>query len=102
MKRPDECTTKQDIRSEIDRLDRGLIQLLVERFGYVQRMAQLKQNPDEAYVQDRIDDVLDKVAAEAEAAGLDPALVRDMWAKLIDWNIEYERKTIAARKAGQA
>jgi isochorismate pyruvate lyase len=98
MKRPEECTTKQDIRSEIDRLDRELVRLLAERFTYVQRMAQLKQDPDEAYVQERIDDVLDKVAAKAEEAGLDPALVRDMWAKLMDWNIEYERKTIAARK----
>ena len=98
MKPPADCVTKQDIRSEIDRLDRELIRLLVKRFSYVQRMAQLKQDPDEAYVQERIDDVLDKVAEKAEAAGLDPALVRDMWAKLIDWNIEYERKTIAARK----
>jgi isochorismate pyruvate lyase len=98
MKRPEECTTKQDIRSEIDRLDRELVRLLAERFTYVQRMAQLKQDPDEAYVQERIDDVLDKVAAKAEEAGLDPALVRDMWAKLMDWNIDYERRTIAARK----
>ncbi len=101
MKRPADCVTKQDIRSEIDRLDRDLIRLFVERFGYVQRMAQLKQDPDEAYVQDRIDDVLDKVAAKADEAGLDPVLVRDMWAKLIDWNIEYERKTIASRKSGK-
>ena len=98
MKRPEECTSKQDIRAEIDRLDRELIKLLVERFSYVRRMAQLKQDPDEAYVQERIDDVLDKVAAKAEEVGLDPGLVRDMWAKLIDWNIDYERKTIAARK----
>ena len=102
MKRPEDCTSKQDIRAEIDRLDRELIKLLVERFSYVRRMAQLKQDPDEAYVQERIDDVLDKVAAKAEEAGLDPALVRDMWAKLIDWNIEYERKTIAARKGAES
>ena len=99
MKRPEDCTTKQDIRSEIDRLDRELIKLLAERFSYVHRMAELKQDPDEAYVQDRIDDVLDKVAARAGEAGLDPALARDMWSTLMDWNIEYERKTIAARKS---
>lgn len=102
MKRPEECTTKQDIRSEIDRLDRELVRLFAERFSYVNRMAQLKQDPDEAYVQERIDDVLDKVTALAEEAGLDPALARDMWSTLMDWNIEYERKTIAARKSAKS
>jgi isochorismate pyruvate lyase len=101
MKRPEDCTTKQDIRSEIDRIDRELVRLLAERHGYIHRMAQLKQDPDEAYVQERIDDVLDKVAAKAQDAGLDPALARHLWAKLMDWNIEYERKTIAARKASK-
>ena len=98
MLKPSECSTKSEIRAEIDRLDRELIALLAERFGYVRRMAELKENPDEAHAQDRIDDVLDKVAAQAEAAGLDRGLIREMWRSLIEWNVEYERRTIAARK----
>ena len=100
MRAPADCHTKQHIRDEIDRLDRELIALLAERFAYVRRMAEIKQAPAEAHAQDRIDDVLDKVAAEAEAAGLDGSLIRQMWRSLIDWNVEYERRTIAARKPG--
>ena len=100
MRKPADCRTKEHIREEIDRLDRELIALLAERFAYVRRMAEIKQAPTEAHAQDRIDDVLDKVAAEAEAVGLDRNLIRDMWRSLIDWNIDYERRTIAARKEG--
>lgn len=97
MRKPDECRTKQEIRSEIDRLDQQLIAGLAERFAYVRRMAELKQAPDEARVQHRIDDVLDKVGTQAETAGFDRDLAREIWLRLIDWNIEYERRTIAAR-----
>jgi isochorismate pyruvate lyase len=79
-----------------------LIALLAERFGYVRRMAEIKQEPAEAHAQGRIDDVLDKVAAEAEAAGLDGGLIREMWRSLIDWNVAYERRTIAGRRQGSS
>lgn len=98
MPRPSDCQSKEDIRGEIDRLDRHMIALLAERFDYVRRMAELKQNPDEAFVQERIDEVLDKVAARAEASGLDRGLVRSIWQSLIDWNVAYERRAIAERK----
>ena len=100
MRAPSDCHTKQHIREEIDRLDRELIALLAERFAYVRRMAEITQEPTEAHAQDRIDDVLDKVSAKAEAAGLDGNLIREMWRSLIDWNVEYERRAIAARKSG--
>jgi isochorismate pyruvate lyase len=98
MRKPAECRTKEEIRAEIDRLDRQLIALLAERFGYVRRMAEIKQDPGEAHVQERVDEVLDKVMAEAEAAGLDREMIRQMWEHLIDWNVGYERRMIAARK----
>jgi len=100
MRAPADCRTKEDVRAEIDRLDRELIALLAERFGYVRRMAEIKREPAEAHAQNRIDDVLDKVVAEAEAAGLDGGLIRAMWRSLIDWNVEYERRAIAARERG--
>lgn len=97
MPKPADCKTKEDIRSEIDRLDKQLVGLLAERFGYVRRMAELKSNPDEAFVQHRIDEVLDRVSSEAVAAGLDGELVREIWRRLIDWNVGYERQAIAER-----
>lgn len=100
MRAPADCRTKDDVRAEIDRLDRELIALFAERFAYVRRMAEIKREPAEAHAQDRIDDVLDKVTVQAEAAGLDGRLVREMWRSLIAWNVAYERRTIAERGRG--
>ncbi|WP_018185327.1 chorismate mutase [Kaistia granuli] len=94
---PAECVTKSDIRTEIDRLDAELVAVLAERFGYVRRMAEIKSSPEEALVPERVDEVLDRVAAAAVEAGLDEELARDLWRRLIEWNIDYERRTIAAR-----
>lgn len=94
MPTPQDCTTKEDVRAEIDRLDRELISLLSERFSFVRRVAELKLNPGEARDHARVDAVLDKVAAEAEAAGVDPDLIRSMWRLLIDWNIAWESEHI--------
>jgi isochorismate pyruvate lyase len=96
---PEDCTTKAHIREEIDRLDRELIARLADRFAYVRRMAELKQLPDEAYHQARIDEVLAKVGAEADATGVDRDLIISLWRQLIDWNIDWEREAIAARIA---
>jgi isochorismate pyruvate lyase len=51
---PAECRTKDDIRAEIDRLDRELMALLAARFGYVRRMAELKSSPADAHDQGRV------------------------------------------------
>ncbi len=63
MKTPAECETKQDVRSEIDRLDQELINLFAERHGYVIRMAAIKSDPHEAYDKARIETVIEKVRA---------------------------------------
>jgi isochorismate pyruvate lyase len=94
---PAECRTRDDIRREIDRLDRALVDLLVERFGYIQRMVELKRDPDEARIDARVNDVLAKVTALARDRGLDADLARDLWTRLMDWNIEWERRALAAR-----
>jgi isochorismate pyruvate lyase len=97
---PPDCSTKQEVRAEIDRIDAALVRLLAERFAYVRRMAELKATPDEAVVPARVDEVLDRVAAHAGAAGLDPDLARELWARLIAWNIDFERQAIARRLEG--
>ena len=96
---PAQCRTREDIRREIDRIDRGLIELLVERFGYIQRMADLKDDPAEARIDARVSDVLAKVTDLARERGLDAELTRALWTKLMDWNIDWEARAIAARVA---
>lgn len=92
-----DCTTKQHVRDEIDRIDGELVEKLAERFGYVRRMAELKTDPGEALAPARIEEVLHRVAAAARQAGFDETLARQLWAAMIDWNIAFERAEIAGR-----
>ena len=97
-KSPADCTTKEDVRVEIDRIDQGLLTLLAERHRYVTRMAEIKTDPHEAYDPARIETVIGKQRKRAEELELDEDQAELIWRTLIDWNVNYEKGIIAARK----
>ena len=59
-KAPADCTTKEDVRAELDRIDQALLTLFAERHRYVTRMAEIKTDPHEAYDPTRISAILAK------------------------------------------
>jgi len=97
-KAPAECQTKEDVRVEIDRIDQGLLSLLAERHGYVTRMAEIKTDPHEAYDPTRIEAIIAKQRKRAEELDLDEDQAELIWRTLINWNVNYEKGIIAARK----
>lgn len=97
-KSPAECETKEDVRAEIDRVDQALIGLFAERHRYVTRMAQIKTDPHEAFDPQRIDAVIRRVRGRAETLELDEDQAELIWRTLIDWNVNYEKGIIVARR----
>lgn len=97
-KLPDACETKDDVRAEIDRIDHALLTLFAERHAYVTRMAQIKTDPHEARDLARIEAVIAKVRDRSLALDLDEDQAELVWRTLIDWNINYEKGIIAARR----
>ena len=97
-KSPAECATKEDVRAEIDRIDQALLSLFAERHRYVTRMAQIKTDPHEAYDPKRINAVIAKQRQRAEELDLDEDQAELIWRTLIDWNVNYEKGIIVARK----
>jgi isochorismate pyruvate lyase len=92
---PAECTTLADVRVEIDRCDRVLVDLMAERFGYVERAWQIKlRDSEEANVPWRNQQVIDKVRKRAEAKGLPPDLAEALWRQMIGWFIQYEEEKL--------
>lgn len=94
---PEACEDMDPVRKEIDRIDDALVDLLIERWGYVDRAWQLKQHPSEATVPWRIEQVIDRVRARAEKAGLPPALAEALWRQLIGWGIQHEQEKLAEK-----
>ncbi len=87
-----------DVRIEIDRIDEVLVELVAERFTYVDRAWQLKNSPNEAVVPWRIQQVVDKVRAQAEQKGLPPELAESLWRQMIGWFIQYEEEQLEKAK----
>jgi isochorismate pyruvate lyase len=100
-RKPEKCENMDHVRVEIDRIDEALIDLVAERFSYVDRAWQLKANPAEANVPWRIRQVIDKVEARAKQRGLPPELAVALWRQMIGWFIQYEEEKLAQR-AGEA
>jgi isochorismate pyruvate lyase len=88
------------VRVEIDRIDTALVELVAERFGYVERAWQLKTSPAEATVPWRIQQVIDRVRAKAQERGLPPELVEAMWRQMIGWFIQYEEEKLSSKASG--
>lgn len=99
LKKPAECETKQDVRYEIDRLDQQLINLFAERHEYVIQMAAIKTDAHEAFDPERIEAVISKVRARALEQQLDEDQAELLWRTLIDWNVNFEKGVIAARRS---
>ena len=92
---PKECTDLSQVRVEIDRVDGALIDLIAERFGYVERAWQIKLGlGQEANVPWRNQQVIDKVRARAEERGLPPDLAEALWRQMIGWFIQYEEEKL--------
>jgi len=88
---PQDCGNMQDIRDEIDRLDLALVDLIGERFGYIQRAWQIKLAENSAaLVPWRVQEVVDKVRARASACDLPPDMVEALWRQMMGWFIQYE------------
>lgn len=100
-KAPAECTTKDDVRAEIDRIDQALLNLFAERHRYVTRMAHIKTDPHEAYDRERIEAIISKVRGRAETLDLDEDQAELIWRTLIDWNVNYEKGIIVARRRSE-
>lgn len=95
---PAACISREDVRDEIDRLDKALIGLMAERWQYVHRMSELKTSVAEANAPARVRQVLANVTAQAQAADFPPELAEAIWQKFIHFAIEYEEKEIGARQ----
>lgn len=89
-----DCATMDEVRVEIDRLDAAIVDLIAERWTYVDQAWRLKSNPSEATVPWRIQQVIDKVRARAEERNLPPALAEALWRQIIGWGIQYEEERL--------
>lgn len=94
---PVRCHDMTDVRREIDRVDRALVDLLLERLSYIEQAGVIKQSRGQIRDNARIEDVIAKVLAAARLRNGNEAMVEDVFRYLIEWSIAHEFKIFDAR-----
>lgn len=79
-----------EVREEIDRVDREIVPLLLERLEYIKQAGHIK--PDRGTVRDewRIEDVVAKAKATAANLEGNTGYIEDIYRHLIEWSIAHE------------
>ena len=85
------CDTMLDVRRHIDTLDNRIVALLSERSGYVAQAARIKQTSDQIFDGPRIEFIVERVRAQARAAGAPEAVMEATYRAMIAAFIEFER-----------
>jgi chorismate mutase-like protein len=86
-------------RRRIDALDDQIIDLLAQRLEIIDEVAELKAARDiPAVLEDRVNEVIDRVAERAAEKGVDPELARRLYAVLVAWCCETEEAYIKSGK----
>jgi isochorismate pyruvate lyase len=87
---PADCTTMTEVRAGVDDVDRQLVALLMRRFGYMDAAARIKPVREAVRDEWRKADVLAKVDAAAQVAGIDRDLAARLYEDLIETSIAHE------------
>ena len=84
------CTTLAEAREAIDQVDEEIVKLIAQRNDYIKQIAHFKTSIDEVKAQDRINDVISRVRAQAIELDLSPNLINDLYVRMIDGMVESE------------
>jgi len=97
MKTPDECRTIEEVRSEIDRIDRAIIETIAQRRAYVHAVMQFKRSEDDVHAHERQRQVLATRRKWAEEYALSPEMVEGLFRSMVDHFIAEELAILARR-----
>jgi chorismate mutase len=83
-------------RDEIDDIDDEIVKLLARRFGVASQVAAYKRERGIAVrLQDRIGEVLDRVAQIATKNGAEPEAIRTIYQTIIETTCRFEEAKIS-------
>jgi chorismate mutase len=98
---PPSSGTLADHRHRLDEIDGALLELLGRRIDIGRRVAEYKRDNDVPVMQpSRVQQVLDRVAADAAGHHLDPEFVRSLYRLIIDEMCRVEDEIVDDRQPG--
>jgi isochorismate pyruvate lyase len=93
-----QCQTLDEVREQIDRIDRALVALIAERGIYVRQAAAFKHSRDEVEGGKRADQVMRRVERLAGELGADAALTAAVYRTMIEYFVADEMAVFRLRQ----
>lgn len=90
-----------EVRAGVDSLDRLLVELIAERFRYMDAAARIKTERETVRDEGRKAQVLGNVSDHARELEVPVQLVADLWERLVESSIAYELDRFDATPAAQ-
>ena len=90
------CTTLEEVRENIDRLDQHIVTLLAERGHFVSQAAHFKKDTDDVKAPQRVEQVVAKVRALSEVVNANPEVTEQVYRAMIAAFIQQELAEHAA------
>lgn len=84
------CSSLEEVRQHIDKIDSELIQLIAKRSTYVNQAAQFKKSVNEVKASDRVTAIIEKVRVLSEQYNLNPLIAEKIYRTMINSFIEQE------------
>ena len=84
------CNSLEEVRTEIDKLDTKLVDLISERSHLIRQAAAFKNSVDEVKAEDRIEFILQRVRHHAIEKGVSPNMISELFVIMIDEMVETE------------
>jgi isochorismate pyruvate lyase len=92
------CNSLEEVRSNIDRIDRQIVELLAERGCYVKQVVQFKNTPGDVRAPKRAEQVIAKVTSLAAELGADTSVTEQVYRAMISSFVEAEMAALALRQ----
>jgi isochorismate pyruvate lyase len=86
------CNSLNEVRKNIDNIDREIVALLSARGNFVIQAASFKKTTCGVKAPNRVEQVISKVTALAQEQGVNPAVVESVYRAMISSFIEAELK----------
>jgi isochorismate pyruvate lyase len=89
---PDRCASLEEVRAQIDRIDRQIVSLIGERADYVKAAARFKDSEHAVSAPERFSAMLQVRRQWASDAGLSPDIIETIYRDLVTYFIEEEKQ----------
>ncbi|BCZ46537.1 hypothetical protein psyc5s11_26040 [Clostridium gelidum] len=84
------CESLEEVRENIDRIDKQIVKLITDRSTYVVQAANFKKNTDEVKAPQRVERIINKVRDLAQEDGVNPDLVENIYREIINSFTNFE------------